>query len=44
MVAAVLFFSSLLVYGTAMLLVVRVVVRLIPSGSGEVGAASTQRS
>ena len=37
MVAAVLIFSSLLVYGTAMHLVVRVVVRLIRSGSGELG-------
>ena len=37
MVATVLFFSSLLVYGTAMHLVVRVVVRLIRSGSGELG-------
>jgi hypothetical protein len=36
-VAAVLIFSSLLVYGTAMHLVVRVVVRLIRSGSGELG-------
>jgi Ion channel len=37
MVAAVLFFSSLLVYGTAMHLIVRVVVRLIRSGSRELG-------
>ena len=37
MVAAVLIFSSLPVYGTAMHLVVRVVVRLIRSGSGELG-------
>jgi hypothetical protein len=36
-VAAVLIFSSLLVYGTAMQLVVRVVVKLIRSGSGEPG-------
>jgi Ion channel len=36
-VAAVLIFSSLLVYGTAMHLVVRVVVRLIRSGSSELG-------
>ena len=37
MVAAVLLFSSLLVYGTAMHLIVRVVVRLIRSGSSELG-------
>jgi Ion channel len=37
MVAAVLFFSSLLVYGTAIHLIVRVVVRLIRSGSRELG-------
>ena len=37
MVAAVLFFTSLLVYGTAMNLIVRVVVRLIRSGSRELG-------
>jgi hypothetical protein len=36
-VAAVLFFSSLLVYGTAMHLIVRVVVRLIRRGSRELG-------
>ena len=36
-VAAVLIFSSLLVYGTAMHLVVRVVVRLIRSGTSELG-------
>ena len=37
MVATVLLFSSLLVYGTAMHLIVRVVVRLIRSGSSELG-------
>ncbi len=37
MVAAVLFFSSLLVYGTAMHLIVRVVVGLIRSGSRDLG-------
>jgi hypothetical protein len=37
MVAAVLFLSSLLVYGTAMHLIVRVVVRLTRSGSRELG-------
>jgi hypothetical protein len=37
MVAAVLFFGSLLVYGTAMHLIVRVVVGLIRSGSRELG-------
>ena len=37
MVAAVLLFGSLLVYGTAMHLIVRVVVRLIRSGSRELG-------
>ena len=36
-VAAVLLFSSLLVYGTAMHLIVRVVVRLIRSGPSELG-------
>ena len=37
MVAIFLLFSSLLVYGTAMQLIVRVVVRLIRSGAGELG-------
>ena len=37
-VAAVLLFSSLLVYGTATQLVVRVVVRLIRSGPGALGS------
>ena len=37
MVATVLLFSSLLVYGTAMQLIVRVVVRLIRSGSSALG-------
>ena len=37
MVATVLLFSSLLVYGTAMHLIVRVVVRLIRSGSSALG-------
>ena len=37
MVATVLLFSSLLVYGTAMQLIVSVVVRLIRSGAGELG-------
>jgi hypothetical protein len=37
MVGAVLLFSSLLVYGTAMNLIVRVVVRLVRSGSSELG-------
>ena len=37
MVATVLLFSSLLVYGTAMHLIVRVMVRLIRSGSSDLG-------
>ncbi len=37
LVATVLLFGSLLVYGTAMHLIVRVVVRLIRSGSGDLG-------
>ncbi len=37
MVATVLLFSGLLVYGTAMQLIVRVVVRLIRSGAGDLG-------
>ena len=37
MVATVLLFGSLLVYGTAMQLIVRVVVRLIRSGSSDLG-------
>ncbi|MGO9467258.1 MAG: ion channel [Isosphaeraceae bacterium] len=37
MVATVLLFSTLLVYGTAMQLIVRVVVRLIRSGSSALG-------
>src|SRR6516165_2694762 len=37
LVAAVLLFNSLLVYGTAMYLIVRAVVRLIRSGPGDLG-------